>query len=233
LNLDGTTEYVKDGNGIPFANAGRTPYTIINRNDESAAIPEEVTDLVHKYLIVEKTASRGNNPDVFDVKVTNTPQIDVDIIKVTKDTDTDEIKTLSGTKFSAEADDGKLLFEDVPATQDKEYTYKNITTGRHEFYLTESQGVVNGGYINVLEDRYVKVYTTVDADGVMKITNSNGEIDDDYFEIYDGQYNSRSGSRLLDRTEYAKIYECVSVEAVRQSNGVVVGLAPKNKTPGE
>ena len=229
LNLNGTTEYVRDAQGTPFANAGRTPYTIVNRNNENAEIPEEVVETVHKYLVIDKTESRGSNPDIFDVKVTNTPQIDIDVIKVTKDTDTNQEKPLSGTKFSAEADDGKGLFEDIPATQEKEYTYKNITAGRHEFYLTESEGVVNGGYINVLEDRYVRVYTTVSADGVMKITDNQGNEDPDYFEIYEGQYNNRNRSALLDRTDYAKIYECVSVESVRQSNGVYkLNLKVKN-----
>ena len=220
LNLNGTTEYVKDAQGTAFPNAGSTPYTIVNRNDKNAEVPAEVTELVHKYLNVGKTASKGNNPDVFEVEVTNTPQIDIDIIKVTKDTDTNTEKTLAGTKFSAEADGRKALFEDIQVTQDKEYTFKNITSGRHEFYITESQGVAEKGYINVLENRYVRVRTTVDEAGVMKIMNNNWEEDANYFEIYDGQYNSRYGSKLLDRTEYAKIYECVSVESVKQANGV-------------
>ena len=220
LKLNGTTEYVKDAQGTAYPNAGSTPYIIVNRNDENAEIPDEVTDIVHRYLTVGKTASRGNNPDIYEVEVTNTPQIDIDVIKVTNDSDANEEKTLTGTKFSAEADDGEGLFEDIPATQDKEYTFKNVAKGRHEFYITESEGVVNGGYINVLENRYVRVRTTVDESGVMKIMNNNWEEDEDYFEIYEGQYNNRAGSRLLDRTEYAKIYECVSVESVRQTNGV-------------
>ena len=220
MNLNGTTSFVKDAQGTPFTDGGRTPYTIINRNNPSAAIPDEVTEIVHRYLTVERTASRGDNPDTYDVEVTNTPKIDIDVIKVTKDSETNEEKSLTGTKFSAEADDGHGLFEDIPATQDKEYTFKNVSAGRHEFYLTESEGVPNEGYINVLEDRYVRVYTTVSADGVMKITDRLGNESPNYFEIYEGQYNDRAGSRLLDTIEYGKIYDCVSVEAVRQSNGV-------------
>ena len=218
LNLDGTTAIVKDAAGTAFGSGEQFKYKIVNRNNVVAEIPSEVTEIIHKYLTVRRTTSTQTESDKIDVDVHNTPMIDIDVIKITKEDGVE--KPLAGTLFSAENNYEKDLFENVPATQDKEYTFKNVTPGKHEFYITESQGVVNGGYINVLENRYVRVYTTISADGVMKITDSNGNEDEDYFEIYEGKYNNRSRSRILDRTEYAKIYECVSVEAVEQENGV-------------
>lgn len=216
LGLDGKTELVKDGEGHPFASNEEYKYTIVGITNPDEPIPDEVTKTVHKYLTVRRSSSAANK-DEIDVRVKNSYKIDMDITKTTIKDGTEE--PLAGTKFSANVDD-YTIFTDVSATSNKEYTLQNISEGRHEFFITESQGVVNGGFINVLENRFVKVYTNISADGKVVITNRNGIADEEYFEIYEGDYRNPSNARMLSMADYSKIYGYVGVSAEKQSNGV-------------
>ena len=215
IKADGTTEFVRDANGTRFG-AGEDIKYFIERVVGNEEVPQDVIEKIQKYVHLE-CITENNQKDTIKFTVENPFKIDLDVTKVTK-IDNQE-QSLAHTEFAATMDNTVELF-DKEVDQNIEHTVECIEPGEHTFNFTEVHGVQNGGFINVLEGRYVKVYTNIAGDGVLTIKDNNGNDDSHFFEIYEGEYNSGRAGTLLDRNTYAKIYECVSVEAVRQSNGV-------------
>ena len=75
-----------------------------------------------------------------------------------------------------------------------------MKAGNYIYYVTETRtpGV---RFVNILEDKYVKVYITVEADGDIYITNSKYQASDGYYELYEGNIDSQDGTKI-DNNEF-------------------------------
>ena len=212
LHANGVVDLVADENGTAFARGTKYFYSVESLNGSNIA--NDVIERIHKYVGVSKT----NNSDSYDkvtIKVENPISYKLDLIKKTPQGD-----NLEGTKFSVVRDNDITILDNIFVTQNVELTEKDIENGDHVFYITEDSSVENGGYINALDGKFIKVYTDITAEGVLTIRNNAGNAIGDYFEIYEGYSYDIANAKLLDKSENAELYNLVKVEAIKGSDKV-------------
>ena len=103
---------------------------------------------------------------------------------------------VNGSKFTAylEDQDGKVkkvLDNETP----KVIKESPAKAGNYIYYITETETPGNQ-YVNILEDKYIKIYTHLDGNGTLHITNSKFQNVDGYYELYEGNIETRDGRKI-------------------------------------
>ena len=137
--------------------------------------------------------------------VENTVGYTVDITK--RNVDFEELK---GTKFSVIRDGNIVLLNDGEVTSDTEITERYMSEGYHTYDITEDSTIENSAYVNILEGKFIRVYTELTDTGVLKIKDQDGNTSNGYFEIYEGNIHNTKGAKLLDRNEYKDVYNKIN-----------------------
>ena len=145
------------------------------------------------------------------VEVINPVEYDIDLTK-----NAAGIGFLQNTKFKvySEENNSKLFdsyVTDINTWKTAEITETNKRAGRYTYYITETQ-TARERYVNILENKYVKVNVEVSGKGKVTIMNNNWEEDADYYEVYEGNIEDRKDTdKLIDKTDL--IYNCINVNA--------------------
>ena len=122
-----------------------------------------------------------------------------------------DFEELKGTKFSVIRDGNIVLLNDGEVTSDTEITERYMSEGYHTYDITEDSTIENSAYVNILEGKFIRVYTELTDTGVLKIKDQDGNTSNGYFEIYEGNIHNTKGAKLLDRNEYKDLYNKINV----------------------
>lgn len=206
----GLVTFVSDENGTNFSS--KTQYQYYIEKLDGSEVDAETEELIHKHISINSTNITNGN-DGFIVSVENTVNYKLDIIK----TDTDG-EVLSGTKFTVYRDNKQLL-NNADIITEPEVIEENMEDGSYEYFITENSS--EKGHINILEGKFIKVYTTLKSDGTVAVMDPEDyKKSPNYFEIYQGTITNRNNATLLDKDEYSDLYSKVSVESIKGSNGI-------------
>ncbi len=200
----GKVTLVADKNGTEFAKNTKYKY-YIKKTDGSEPNSESVNK-IHEFTDL---SSDGRNI-IFNV--TNPLKYRMNIIK--KNLDGNDV---SGTTFTVIRDNKVQLLNKGVVTTGNEIEEQKMTEGSYTFDITENATKPNSAYINILENKFIRVYTELKENGVVKIKDSEENNSSNYFEIYEGNI-AGSNAKLLDKEEYASLYKFISVRAEDDDN---------------
>ncbi|MBO5348734.1 MAG: Cna B-type domain-containing protein, partial [Clostridia bacterium] len=172
--------------------------TLIDKNDD-----------IYSYIKVPDVISKDGEPNIVQIKVENPTQYEFDISKRNA-ADT----VIQGSKFTAIREDENGTFVKIlDNTSNLSKTESPIRAGNYIYYITENQSPGNQ-YINILEGKYIKMYITVSADGKVTITNSKFQASDGYYELYEGDIETRNGTKIENS-------EFITVEAPNPGSAII------------
>ncbi|MBP3501902.1 MAG: SpaH/EbpB family LPXTG-anchored major pilin [Clostridia bacterium] len=205
VSNEGLLSLVADKSGTEFASNEQYKYYI--EKIDGSTVDSNVIDNIHKYikLQVDNYNSEKNH---VRLDVINPVRYTMNIVK--KNSANNQI---SGTKFTVVRDNIKTLLDNSEVSARTEIEERNMSEGFYTFNITEDDTVPNSAYVNILEGKFVKVYTELKANGVLKIKDDEANTSRDYFEIYEGDIYNSKNAKLLDKTEYSKLYDLVSVRS--------------------
>ncbi len=198
LSADGTLTVVNNDSGNKFAIYsidGNGNYTSLDRSDEAYKYVKDIT--VYK---------NSDGVSVLKVEVKDPTKYKVKIFKYNA-----ENTSVNGSKFTLIQQDstGKITtFLNNEYLRDIEIN--PAEAGNYIYYITENSTPTNkdskpgAQYVNVLKGKYMKVYVHVSADGTLTITNSNFVGSEKYYELYEGDINTRNGKKISNDS-------CISV----------------------
>ena len=216
VSENGDVKIVSNKDGDDFAPNVKYKYYI--ENDAGTVVNEEIQKIIHKYI---KLTSMTVKHDEIDLTVINPVSYKLNIIK--KD---QRNNNLSGTKFSVMRDNNIKVLDNVDITTETELTEQYLEAGEHIYYITENS--TKPGYINILKGKFIKVYTDLDGKGNLKIKDSEFNTNDNYFELYEGSIDDINKSALLDRQEYADLYNLIAVNSVENDGVYTLNVDVKN-----
>ena len=216
VSENGDVKIVSNKDGDDFAPNVKYKYYI--ENDAGTVVNEEIQKIIHKYI---KLTSMTVKHDEIDLTVINPVSYKLNIIK--KD---QRNNNLSGTKFSVMRDNNIKVLDNVDITTETELTEQYLEAGEHIYYITENS--TKPGYINILKGKFIKVYTDLDGKGTLKIKDSEFNTNDNYFELYEGSIDDINKSALLDRQEYADLYNLIAVNSVENDGVYTLNVDVKN-----
>ena len=98
-----------------------------------------------------------------------------------------------------------------------EVSEEYLTDGEHTYYITENDAPE--GYINLLKGKFIKVYTELTGDGVVKIKDQDSMQLKSNFEIYEGDIQDISSAKLLEKSKYKDLYNSISI-GLKNNNGL-------------
>ena len=203
ISPDGTITLVADKNGTIFDQ--NTQYKYFVQKQDGSEADYNTRYRVHNHISLNVN-SNNSIKDSINMIVENTVGYTVDITK--RNVDFEELK---GTKFSVIRDGNIVLLNDGEVTSDTEITERYMSEGYHTYDITEDSTIENSAYVNILEGKFIRVYTELTDTGVLKIKDQDGNTSNGYFEIYEGNIHNTKGAKLLDRNEYKDLYNKISV----------------------
>ena len=203
ISPDGTITLVADKNGTIFDQ--NTQYKYFVQKQDGSEADYNTRYRVHNYISLNVN-SNNSIKDSINMIVENTVGYTVDITK--RNVDFEELK---GTKFSVIRDGNIVLLNDGEVTSDTEITERYMSEGYHTYDITEDSTIENSAYVNILEGKFIRVYTELTDTGVLKIKDQDGNTSNGYFEIYEGNIHNTKGAKLLDRNEYKDLYNKINV----------------------
>lgn len=189
LNNDGTLTINKNSNGDKFEiySIDNGMYTLLDKSDES-----------YKYVKDVTVSKNSDGISILKVEIKDPTKYKVKILKYNA-----ENATANGSKFTLIQEDstGK-----VTTLLNNEYLrdieINPAEAGNYIYYVTENSTPTNDDskpgaqYINVLKNKYAKIYVHLSADGKLTITNSNFVGSEKYYELYEGDINTRNGKKI-------------------------------------
>ena len=203
ISPDGTITLVADKNGTIFDQ--NTQYKYFVQKQDGSEADYNTRYRVHNHISLNVN-SNNSIKDSINMIVENTVGYTVDITK--RNVDFEELK---GTKFSVIRDGNIVLLNDGEVTSDTEITERYMSEGYHTYDITEDSTIENSAYVNILEGKFIRVYTELTDTGVLKIKDQDGNTSNGYFEIYEGNIHNTKGAKLLDRNEYKDLYNKINV----------------------
>ena len=205
ISPDGTITLVADKNGTAFDQ--NTQYKYFVQKQDGSEADYNTRYRVYNHISLNVNANNSIK-DSINMIVENTVGYTVDITKRNA-----ALEELKGTKFSVIRDGNVVLLNDGEVTSDTEITERYMSEGYHTYDITENSTIENSAYVNILEGKFIRVYTELTDTGVLKIKDQDGNTSKEYFEIYEGNMHNTRGAKLLDRNEYKDLYNKVSVRA--------------------
>ena len=203
ISPDGTITLVADKNGTAFDQ--NTQYKYFVQKQDGSEADYNTRYRVHNHISLNVN-SNNSIKDSINMIVENTVGYTVDITKRNV-----ALEELKGTKFSVIRDGNVVLLNDGEVTSDTEITERYMSEGYHTYDITEDSTIENSAYVNILEGKFIRVYTELTDTGVLKIKDQDGNTSNRYFEIYEGNIHYTKGAKLLDRNEYKELYNKISV----------------------
>ena len=203
ISPDGTITLVADKNGTIFDQ--NTQYKYFVQKQDGSEADYNTRYRAHNHISLNVN-SNNSIKDSINMIVENTVGYTVDITK--RNVDFEELK---GTKFSVIRDGNVVLLNDGEVTSDTEITERYMSEGYHTYDITEDSTIENSAYVNILEGKFIRVYTELTDTGVLKIKDQDGNTSNGYFEIYEGNIHNTKGAKLLDRNEYKDLYNKINV----------------------
>ena len=205
ISPDGTITLVADKNGTAFDQ--NTQYKYFVQKQDGSEADYNTRYRVHNHISLNVNANNSIK-DSINMIVENTVGYTVDITKRNA-----ALEELKGTKFSVIRDGNVVLLDNGEVTSGTEITERYMSEGYHTYDITENSTIENSAYVNILEGKFIRVYTELTDTGVLKIKDQDGNTSKQYFEIYEGNMHNTRGAKLLDRNEYKDLYNKVSVRA--------------------
>ena len=205
ISPDGTITLVADKNGTAFDQ--NTQYKYFVQKQDGSEADYNTRYRVHNHISLNVNANNSIK-DSINMIVENTVGYTVDITKRNA-----ALEELKGTKFSVIRDGNVVLLNNGEVTSSTEITERYMSEGYHTYDITENSTIENSAYVNILEGKFIRVYTELTDTGVLKIKDQDGNTSKQYFEIYEGNMHNTRGAKLLDRNEYKDLYNKVSVQA--------------------
>ena len=205
ISPDGTITLVADKNGTAFDQ--NTQYKYFVQKQDGSETDYNTRYRVHNHISLNVNANNSIK-DSINMIVENTVGYTVDITKRNA-----ALEELKGTKFSVIRDGNVVLLNDGEVTSDTEITERYMSEGYHTYDITENSTIENSAYVNILEGKFIRVYTELTDTGVLKIKDQDGNTSKQYFEIYEGNMHNTRGAKLLDRNEYKDLYNKIGVRA--------------------
>lgn len=183
VSPDGDLKLV-NADGNEYSRYTAFKYTIVDATT-GEVIPQD--NVAYKYVKVsiedDTVKAIINETDMLKVDITNPVRFNMDLIK--KDT---AGEFLYGTKFSVNREGNDVpLFDESEVTEDIEVREDPIDAGIYTYYIRENETdkTVGNRYVNVLENKYIKLKVKVNANGVIEILDKDGTHNSDYFEVYE------------------------------------------------
>ena len=203
ISPDGTITLVADKNGTAFDQ--NTQYKYFVQKQDGSEADYNTRYRVHNHISLNVNANNSIK-DSINMIVENTVGYTVDITKRNA-----ALEELKGTKFSVIRDGNVVLLDNGEVTSGTEITERYMSEGYHTYDITENSTIENSAYVNILEGKFIRVYTELTDTGVLKIKDQDGNTSKQYFEIYEGNMHNTRGAKLLDRNEYKDLYNKISV----------------------
>ena len=203
ISPDGTITLVADKNGTAFDQ--NTQYKYFVQKQDGSEADYNTRYRVHNHISLNVNANNSIK-DSINMIVENTVGYTVDITKRNA-----ALEELKGTKFSVIRDGNVVLLNNGEVTSGTEITERYMSEGYHTYDITENSTIENSAYVNILEGKFIRVYTELTDTGVLKIKDQDGNTSNGYFEIYEGNIHNTKGAKLLDRNEYKDLYNKINV----------------------
>lgn len=124
---------------------------------------------------------------------------------------------LVNTKFQVYREDVEnSLFDgyvtDFNVLKTAEVSEHKLKAGTYTYYITETKSA-RERYINILENKYIKLNLRVSGTGKVDVLDNNGEVSQKYFEVYEGNIADRkSTDKLIPNTDL--IYSCINLKTL-------------------
>ena len=203
ISNTGLISLVKDAEGKAFTNE---KYKYFIEKIDGSEVSTDAADIIHKYVTVTPSEVK-NAKDKVTVSVKNSTGYEMNIIK--KNSAGNEVE---GSKFTVIRDENVTLLDNGNVTAEKEVSERNLSQGYYKFDITEESAPA-GAYINILDGKFIRVYTYLSDKGVLDIRDSSKIKSENYFEIYEGDITNTSKAKLLDRNDanYKYLYNLISV----------------------
>ena len=153
---------------------------------------------------------------VLVIEITNPVGFDIDLVK-----NAAGVGFLNNTKFEVYRKDAEnAVFDgyvtDINTWKSAEVQENNMIAGRYTYYITETK-TARERYINVLEDKYIKINVEVSGKGVVKVMDNNWNESPNYYEVYEGMaYDVKDTDVLVDRNDL--IYQNINVNTFVDSD---------------
>ena len=189
LGADGSLQIISNSNGDKYEiySIKNGIYTLLDKSDEA-----------YKFVKNIDISKDQDGISILKVEVENPTKYTVRILKqnaigaITK-----------GSKFTLikENENGDIttLLNNETLRDIKE---NNVEAGNYIYYITENSTPTNDDskpgaqYVNILQGKYMKVYVNIYANGKISINNSRFEASDNYYEVYEGDINTRNGKKV-------------------------------------
>ena len=164
------------------------------RTVKQRSITSNREEELSEYVTVSTTEIDGIQTIL--VEITNPTEFDLDLVK-----NAAGVGFLQNTKFKVYREGvNTALFDgyvtDINTWKSAEVTEHEMMAGRYTYYITETKKA-RVRYINVLENKYIKVNVEVSGKGEVKVMNNNWEEAPNYFEVYEGDIENRQPTDAL------------------------------------
>ena len=164
--------------------------TNVKQKDIATNVEEELSE----HVTVSTTEIEGIQTIL--VEVSNPTGFDIDLVK-----NAAGVGFLQNTKFKVYREGVETaLFDgyvtDINTWNTSEISEHEMMAGRYTYYITETK-TARERYINVLENKYIKVNVEVSGKGQVKVMNNNWEEAPNYFEVYEGNIDDRKTTDAL------------------------------------
>ena len=131
---------------------------------------------------------------------------------------------LSGTSFKIYRENAEVFSGNADANV--ELNEQDIRAGIYYYYITETQTAGNK-YANILNNKYIKLIVKVDTNGEVTILDENGNVNDDYFEVYSGDITATNKSNHT-KVEDVNITSNIAVRTETINSKKTIQLSVKN-----
>ena len=212
---------LKENNGLKFQ--------VCSINKDGSYNVLDKSDVAYKFVKDISIVKDANEVSVVNVEVENPTRYNFNIIKKNA-AETD----VNGSKFTAYREDSDGNVTQVLNNEELKLINESpMPAGNYVYYITENSTPTNADlkagmqYVNVLENKYMKVYVHLEADGELYITNSKFQAADNYYEIYNGDISKRNGTKV-ENSEFISVNITKSTDKINTLNVVVTNPVKYN-----
>lgn len=221
---------IVDENGaISLIENNDLKFQVCSINKDGSYTVLDKSDAAYRFVKDISIVKDANEVSVVNVDVENPTSYNFNIIKKNA-AETD----VNGSKFTAYREDSDGNVTQILNNEELRLINESpMSAGNYTYYITENSTPTNADskagmqYVNVLENKYMKVYVQLDADGKLYITNSKFQAADNYYEIYNGDISKRNGTKV-ENSEFINVNITKSTDKINTLNVIVTNPVKYN-----
>ena len=176
-------------------------------------------------LINKETSAQEETDEFENISVVEIDGVQTLLVELENPTgfDLDLAKNAAGvgflvnTKFQVYKEGTQeALFDgyvtDLNTFKAPEVAEHKLKAGKYTYYITETKSA-RERYVNILENKYIKLRVDVSGTGKVTILDNNDQPSQKYFEVYEGNIANRTAQdRLIPNTDL--IYSCIDLRTL-------------------